>query len=48
MVTQISDWVENIVGKGEIVVMSNFSFSQNVWKAVVDVYQIEYLWSKGL
>ena len=38
---QFSDWVENIVGKGEI--------SYNIFKScLVLIRQNEYLWSKGL
>ena len=45
---QLFDKVENIVGKGEIV-MSNFSFSRNVFKSfLLLMRQNEYLWSKGL
>ena len=46
---QISDWVENIVGKGEIAPMHIFSFSNNVFKSCLLLMdQNEYLWTKGL
>ena len=46
---QLSDWVENIVGKGEIARKSNFFFSQNVFKScLLLIRQNESLWSKGL
>ena len=47
---QLSDGVENIVGKGEIFLfMSNFSFSHNVFEScLLLMLQNEYLWSKGL
>ena len=39
----------NIVGKEKLLVMSNFSFSHNVFKScLLLVRQNEYLWSKGL
>ena len=42
---QLSDWVENIVGKGEIALYEQFLlFPQCFQKLSV----IEYLWSKGL
>ena len=48
---QLSDRVENIVGKEEIAhyVTSNFFFSHNVFKnCLLLIHQNEYLWSKGL
>ena len=50
MGTQLSDLVENIVGKGEIARYEQFLlFPQCFQKlSVVEVCQNEYLWSKGL
>ena len=49
MKIQLSDWVENIVGKEKLLVISNFSLSQNVFKSCpLLMYQNEYLWNKGL
>ena len=54
---QLSDRIGNIVGRGEIacyeqeklLVMSNFSFSHNVFKScLLLMRQNEYLWSTGL
>ena len=49
---QLSDWVENIVGKGEIARYEQFLlFPQCFQKlSVADpvMYQNKYLWSKGL
>ena len=46
---QLSDWVENIVGKGKLLVTSNLSFSHNVFKSCLYlICQNEYLWSKRL
>ena len=46
---QLSDRVKNIVGKGEIALTSNFSFSYNVFKScLLLIRQNEYRWSKGL
>ena len=47
---QLSDWVYNIVGKGEIAFTSNnFSFFHNVFKScLLFMCQNEYLWSKEL
>ena len=48
---QLSDCVENIVGKGEIAHYEPFLFSNYVFKSclsVVDVSKNEYIWSKGL
>ena len=47
---ELSDRVENIVGKKEkLLIMSNFSFSHNVFKSrLLLMSQNEYLWSKGL
>ena len=43
------DKVENIVGKVKLLVISNFSFSYNVFKScLLLMCQYEYLWSKGL
>ena len=45
---QLSDRVENIVGKGENTRYEHFSFSHNVFKSrLLLLHQIEYLWSKG-
>ena len=35
MIISVFDWVENIVGKGEIDCSSNFSFSHNVFKKLI-------------
>ena len=52
MEIQISDRVENIVGKENLIAIalnSNFSFSHNVFKCSLFLMrQNEYLWSKGL
>ena len=46
---QLSYRVENIVGKGEIALTSNFFFSPNVFKSsLLLMHQNEYVWSKGL
>ena len=47
---QLSDWVENIVEKGEIaIIMSNFSFSHSIFKnCQLLMRQNKYLKSKGL
>ena len=46
---QLSDWVENIVRKGEIACYKQFSFFHNVFKScLLLMHQNEYLWSKGL
>ena len=47
---QLSDSVENIVGKGEIARYEQFlSFPHNVFKScLLMMGQNEYLWSKGL
>ena len=44
--SQISNRVENIVGKGKLLVTSNFSFSHNVFKSCLFLMcQNEYMWS---
>ena len=50
MEIELSDGVENIVGKGEIArYTSNFSFAHYVFKScLLLMRQNEYLWSKGL
>ena len=47
---QLSDWVENFVGKGQIAQNKQFfSFSHNVFKSCLLLMRYnEYLWSKGL
>ena len=46
---QSSDWVENIVEKGEIARYKNFSLSHDVFKScLLLMRQNEYLRSKGL
>ena len=45
---QLSDWVENIVEKEKLLIMSNFFFSHNVLKScLLFMCQNEYLWSNG-
>ena len=50
LLIQLSDWVENIVGKKEkLLIMNNFSLSHKVFKrCLLLMHQNEYLWSKGL
>ena len=46
---QLSDWGENIVGKGEIARYEQFLlFPQCFQKLSLLIHQNEYLWSKGL
>ena len=45
---QLSDLVEEIVEKGEIVVMSDFSFHSVFKSCLLLMRQNEYLWSKAL
>ena len=46
---QLSDWVENIVGKGEIARYEQvLLFSQCFKSCLLLMRQIECLWSKGL
>ena len=46
---QVSDWVEKLWEKEKLLIMSNFSFSLNVYKScLLLIRQKEYLWSKGL
>ena len=46
---QLSDRVENIVGKEEIAHYEQFVFSRNVLKTcLLLMRQNEYLWTKGL
>ena len=47
---QLSDWVENIAGNGEIARYEHFfSFSHNVFKScLVSMRQKKYLWGKRL
>ena len=46
---RLSDWVENIVGKGEIARYEQFLLSHNVFKScLLLIRQNEYLWSKGI
>ena len=49
MEIQLSDWTENILGKGEIARYEQFLlFSQCFQKLSVVDSSNEYLWSKGL
>ena len=49
MEIQLSDRVENIVGKGEIAYYEQFLLSHNVFKSCQFLMrQNEYLWSNGL
>ena len=46
---QLPDWVENIVGKGEITHNEQFLLFHNVFKScLLLMHQNEYLWNKGL
>ena len=46
---QLSDWVENIVGRGEIARYEQFLLFDNVFKScLLWIRQSEYQWSKGL
>ena len=44
---QLSDWLENTVEKGKLLVKINFSFSHYVFKScLLLMRQNEYLWSE--
>ena len=45
---QLSDWVENIVGKGEIASYEQFLLFPQCFQKLLFMGQNEYLWSKGL
>ena len=46
---QLTAWVENIMGKGEIACYEQFLFYHNVFKScLVLMRQNKYLWSEGL
>ena len=44
MIISVFDRVENIVGKGEIACASNFSFSHNVFKRILDASNAVIVW----